>query len=108
MSQSCKKNFNSRQKKSMWKKYHGVEEHVLDVFELKMNRSDFTADHILPKSCGGRAHLSNCIPLSHASNEEKSNLLEGEINGHTFYVKNLENGTGELFVDGEKVSISKW
>ena len=90
----------------IWKKYFNNKKKAIDAYGREINKNNFVLDHIWPKSKGGKDVIENLIPISHLSNEEKSNNTSGLVNGKNFIVEETKTNSciGILFVNEKKMS----
>ena len=101
----------------IWIKNFGNKKSGEDPFSRKVNYYEYntqseqswTIDHIWPLSLNGSNDAANCQILAYSSNEEKKNLLQGNINYTTFAVKKIETvGNGKI-IGRTKVRIdNEW
>lgn len=99
---------------SIWEAYFDGETEVTDAFGRTINKANYendsnnsgektwTIDHIWPKhpdsettSQGGANTYSNVQILHWESNQDKSNKLQGIVNGVPFAVKKIDENEGK-------------
>lgn len=62
-----------------------------DVFDNECFLDEITKDHVMPKNADGSTGKTNIMYMCKTSNQQKSNKLEGEINGIEFKIDEDKN-----------------